>query len=184
MSSDIGIWQHLLPVSVLILVNSKPAYSICSVIVILQCLLAVSVQQFFFILGCFLAVSVLLLVYYNACYQYLFWYCYIKILAHRTCMQGAEGCGPGKAEKKSHNCFVIGWIPVLKSFLRETPNLSTDADSSTNICVFAGLKNGATSIFSPNKWCSTLHSRIFPAWSLKNKGVLWIKLVDHQRMEP
>ena len=30
---------------------------------------------------------------------------------------------------------------------RETPNLSTDADSSTDILIFAGVKKGADSIF-------------------------------------
>ena len=34
-----------------------------------------------------------------------------------------------------------------KTRIRESPNLSTDADSSTNILVFAGVKKGADSIF-------------------------------------
>ena len=39
---------------------------------------------------------------------------------------------------------------IKKSHIRETPNLSTDADSSTNIFVSAGIKKGADSIlFAP-----------------------------------
>ena len=38
-----------------------------------------------------------------------------------------------------------------KSRIRETTNLSTNADSSTNIFVFAGVKKGADSFFLTNK---------------------------------
>ena len=43
------------------------------------------------------------------------------------------------------NTFALKYN--IKSRIRETPNLSTDADSSTNILVSAGIKKGADSIF-------------------------------------
>ena len=41
----------------------------------------------------------------------------------------------------------LGTFLDQKSCTQETPNLSTDADSSTNIFVSAGIKEGADSIF-------------------------------------
>ena len=62
--------------------------------------------------------------------------------------------------RKSH-FFLIAWlcgsqchakrkrkVEINKSCLRDTPNLSADADSSTNILVSVGIKKGAAIIFS------------------------------------
>ena len=46
------------------------------------------------------------------------------------------------------NKFVCCFISE-KYGIRETPNLSTDADSSTDIFVFAGVKKKAASFFLP-----------------------------------
>ena len=46
-------------------------------------------------------------------------------------------------------CQSIKWAQLSKkSRIRETPNLSTDADSNTNIFVSAGIKKGANKIFT------------------------------------
>ena len=59
-------------------------------------------------------------------------------------------------------------IPLKKSRIRELPNLLTDAESSTNIFVSAGIKKGADSMF----FCPIKSLHPMPSSSPPPKGLL------------
>ena len=50
-------------------------------------------------------------------------------------------------------------LDLKKSGIRETLNLSTDADSSTNIFVSVGVKKGADSIFFTPQWANSVKKK-------------------------
>ena len=83
-------------------------------------------------------------------YIHIDFFCYLKYLVINQCklMFSQKYCLWTPFVTKCSECdLVIGRNQAKKSRIRETKNVSTDADSSTNIFVSAGVKKGADSIF-------------------------------------